>query len=1385
MATTEEFLDRLSGLGIQLSVKAGQPEALSFSAPAGVMDGSVRAEILARKAELIAHLRAVERPAAAAPAPLPRANRTGGLLPLSMAQEQLWFLDRLEGPSATYNMFQAVRVLGALDPGVWETALNDVVCRHEALRTTLVAAPDAALPGQRIHETLTVPLMVVDLCGVPVAGRSAAGLQQAEAWIRQPFDLAVGPLLRAGLVRLGPEEHLLVLVLHHAVADGWSLGILWREWGAACRARLAGQTPLWPELPIQFADYAVWEREQLRAGVWEPLLPRWQAELAGVPPVLELPTDRPRSARQSNRGAHCFRKVEPAVVAAVRRVGRQQGAGLYAVLLCAWQALLARYSGQRDLVVGSPVARRQQPELEPVIGFLVNTVPLRTRWPGNPTLGEALAAVQDTVLRVLALAAVPFERLVQELNPQRSLLHNPIFQVGLALEHWEADRFSLPGVTVEPLRLETGVSRFELMLWLTQTPDGLEASLEYSTDLFDDPTADRLLGYFEHLLRHFGDHLATPLSRLDLLPAAERRQLEQWHGPARDYPAGRCLHELVWAQVESTPGAVAVMCGDTRWSYRELWARAGRVAAALRARGVGPGALVGVFVERSADLVAAVLGVLQSGAAYVPMDPLFPRERLGWMIEDAALPVILTQSSLVAALPPHQAQLVCLDQPLPETLNSQLPTPNSKPEDPAYVIFTSGSTGRPKGVVVGHRNVVNFLCSMRREPGLTSDDVLLAVTTLSFDIAGLELFLPLITGARVVIASRAAAADGAALAAELERVGATVLQATPVTWRLLLAAGWKGSPRLKALVGGEAVPRELVNQLAPRCGEVWNLYGPTETTIWSTCGRLAADEGPVSIGRPIANTQVYIVNEALQLQPVGVPGELLIGGDGVARGYLNRPELTAEKFIANPFGEGRVYRTGDLAKWRPDGTLECLGRLDHQVKVRGFRIELGEIETALERHPAVQQAVVVLREEELVAYVVPAAAAPSGPMLRESLRERLPEYMVPARYVVLAELPLTPNGKVDRKALPAPGQATEPAAAGRRCEGPRTETERRLVAIWEEVMKRAPIGIHDHFFDLGGHSLLAVALFARIEAGFKIKLPLATLFQHQTIAQLALLLDQRGEPSAGWRSLVQIRKGNARPALFLVHGAGGNILIYRSLAQQLAEGVPVFGLQSLGLDGATTPLTSVEEMAAAYVEEVVRQQPAGPYFLAGYCMGGKIAYEMARLLAIQGRGVGWVALLDSYNFESAAPVGRFSYYRQLVGFHLRNLAALKPGEVGGYLGEKSRMLVEVGQARALAMLGQVRRFLRSGRNGLPVEQFIQQFNDRAGEVYSPRPYGGRVIVFKPHRNYSFFTDPHMGWRGVSRGELDLVELEVNPHAMLVEPFVCKLASALNPLLAPR
>jgi thioesterase domain-containing protein/acyl carrier protein len=480
-----------------------------------------------------------------------------------------------------------------------------------------------------------------------------------------------------------------------------------------------------------------------------------------------------------------------------------------------------------------------------------------------------------------------------------------------------------------------------------------------------------------------------------------------------------------------------------------------------------------------------------------------------------------------------------------------------------------------------------------------------------------------------------------------------------------------------------------------------------------------------------------------------------------------------------------VYRTGDLARWRSDGTLECLGRLDHQVKVRGFRIELGEIETALERHPAVQQAVVVLREEELVAYVVPAAAAPSGPMLRESLRERLPEYMVPARYVVLAELPLTPNGKVDRKALPAPGQATEPAAAGRRCEGPRTETERRLVAIWEEVMKRAPIGIHDHFFDLGGHSLLAVALFARIEAGFKIKLPLATLFQHQTIAQLALLLDQRGEPSAGWRSLVQIRKGNARPALFLVHGAGGNILIYRSLAQQLAEGVPVFGLQSLGLDGATTPLTSVEEMAAAYVEEVVRQQPAGPYFLAGYCMGGKIAYEMARLLAIQGRGVGWVALLDSYNFESAAPVGRFSYYRQLVGFHLRNLAALKPGEVGGYLGEKSRMLVEVGQARALAMLGQVRRFLRSGRNGLPVEQFIQQFNDRAGEVYSPRPYGGRVIVFKPHRNYSFFTDPHMGWRGVSRGEFDLVELEVNPHAMLVEPFVCKLASALNPLLAPR
>jgi amino acid adenylation domain-containing protein len=789
-----------------------------------------------------------------------------------------------------------------------------------------------------------------------------------------------------------------------------------------------------------------------------------------------------------------------------------------------------------------------------LVGFFVNMLVLRQRVEPATPFRELLRQTRETARAAYAHQEYPFEKLVAELAPARDAGSNPLFQVAVVYERETDHQLRLAGVRTERVWPAVTTSKFDLQLTYREEEGGLRVCVDYRVDLYEAPTIRRLLDHLEEMIGGVLARPEEPVGALPLLPEAERRQLEQWHGPARDYPAGRCLHELVWAQVERTPGAVAVMCGDARWSYRELRERAVAVAGSLRSLGVGPGALVGVFVERSAELVAAVLGVLQSGAAYVPMDPLFPRERLGWMIEDAAMPVIVTQTSLVETLPPNQAKLLCLDEPLPETQDPrpETQTPRSAfrvplSEDPAYVIFTSGSTGRPKGVVVEHRGVVNVLQSICREPGFTEEDTMLSVTTLSFDIAVAELFLPLITGGRLVLAERATAADGHRLRSLLETCGATFLQPTPVTWRLLLEAGWPGSPDLKMICTGEPLPPDLAAQLLPKGKSLWNLYGPTETTIWST-GCQITDAAGITIGRPLANTQVYIVNEALQLQPVGVPGELLIGGDGVARGYLNRPELTAEKFIPNPFGAGRVYRTGDLARWRADGTLECLGRLDHQVKVRGYRIELGEIEAALALAEGVRQAVVVLREEQLVAYVVPAAAAPSEPMLREHLRGKLPEYMVPARYVTLDKLPLTPNGKIDRQALPEPaGQdAGAPAAAAA---APRNEVERKLVEILGTLLKRQRIGIHDNFFDLGGHSLLVLRMISAVNEHFGCDLPPITLFENPTVASFAAILKPPVPPAPQ----PVIEPASTPPAMKQPGGATNNGVL-RAVAEAIQRG---------------------------------------------------------------------------------------------------------------------------------------------------------------------------------------------------------------------------------------
>ena len=1039
----------------------------------------------------------------------------GGPWALSFAQEQLWFLDQLAPGSPVYHIVDVVRLEGRYAAAALRRALQEVVRRHEVLRTAFTQRNGH--PMQIVAPTVELVLGEHDVSAMPEPAREREWHRVVQEQGRQPFDLAHAPLVRATLVHWSAQEHRLLLTIHHIIADEWSMELLQREISQLYEAFAHGRPSPLPALPIQYADFACWQREWLQGDVLQRQLAYWREALTGAPAVLDLPTDKPRPAVQSFRGATEFFELPAPLVERLKALGRQDQATLFMILEASFAALLHRYTGQDDLLVGTPITGRTQRETEPLVGNFINVVVLRARFNEGLTFHALLQQVREQALGAYAHPDLPFEHLVAELAPERDPSRTPLFQVMFVLHNAEgASQVSnLAGQKV----LGTGTSKFDLTLFLSETEQGLEGLVEYSTDLFDAPTIQRLCGHYRTLLEGIVRQPDRSIAALPLLTGAERQQLEaDWNNTAvANAGQDRCLHQLIEAQTARTPDRVAVVVDEQHLTYGELNRRANQLAHHLRGLGVGPDVLVGLLTERSLDMVVGLLGILKAGGAYVPLDPAYPRERLGGMIKDAAVRVLVTQDRLRNGLPPHESSVVSMDGMAEEIArhdDADLEI-DVRSEHLAYVIFTSGSTGRPKGVAVTHRSLVNLLESMGREPGLTETDVLLSVTTLSFDIAALELYLPLIKGARVVLASRDDALDGERLMSRLSSSGATVMQATPATWRLLLESGWGGNPGLKVLCGGEALSRDLADELLRRVAAVWNMYGPTETTVWSSAWRVEPGEGVISIGRPIANTQMWVVDARLQPMPVGVPGELCIGGVGVARGYWERPDLTAEKFVPDPLsGEpgSRLYRTGDLARWLPDGRLECLGRIDHQVKVRGFRIEPGEIEASIARHPAVREVVVIAREDtpgdkRLVAYLT--ADQPPADLvdqLRALIRGACPEYMVPAHFVTLEALPRTANGKLDRKALPAPdpGAGVAPRAAA---VAPRTPTEEMVMGLFQGVLERTDFGVGETFFDLGGHSLMAARLLSQLRAASGVDLPLRILFEHPSVAALAGALE--------------------------------------------------------------------------------------------------------------------------------------------------------------------------------------------------------------------------------------------------------------------------------------
>ncbi|MDT3395984.1 amino acid adenylation domain-containing protein [Streptomyces sp. B1866] len=1038
--------------------------------------------------------------------------------PASYAQQRLWFLERLTPGSASYHVPGALRVLGPLDVGVWRRAVAEIARRHEALRTVFREADGR--PVQVVGEDGGPSVTVADRPDLRGPDGAARLAELAREEFARPFDLAAGPLLRMTFLRLAPEEHVLLLTMHHIVGDLWSTSVFLRELAELYGAMAAGRAPELPAPRIQYADWAVWQRGRVDSGAVDGDLAYWRQALAGAPPALELPTDRPRPAVLSTRGGSLPFRLPAPVMDAVRELSRREGVTPFMTVLAAFQVLLHRYSGQEDVVVGAPVAGRGRPETEPLIGFFVNMLALRTDLSGDPSFRELLARVRQVCLDGFAHQELPFERLVEELRPGRDLSRTPVFQVSFVFQNIPLPEFTAGGLRLETLEVASASARFDLELQVFDRPDGLTGWFEYNSDLFDAATVAGMADALRTLVADLVARPAEPIGRARLLTGAEEERLRAlgtaapraWRDPA---PA----HLRIAEQAARTPGAEALRHGAEALDYAALDRRADRLAHRLRRLGVGPGALTGVCVERCPDMVVALLAVWKAGGAWVPLDPALPAARLAYMAEDSRLAVLLTHSPLLGLVPAEGAAVLCLDRERAALAAEPDGPPQARAtgDDPAYVLYTSGSTGRPKGVQVPHRALANFLASMAETPGLTDADTLLAVTTLSFDIALLELLLPLATGGRVVLADRETAADGARLAAALDACEATVMQATPATWRMLLDAGWRGRPGLRALVGGEALPAALADRLLGLGLEAWNMYGPTETTIWSATARL--DGGPVVLGEPIAETELHVLDAAGRLVPPGVPGELHIGGAGLADGYLGRPELTAERFVPHPFSAApgaRLYRTGDLVRRRADGSVEFLGRLDHQVKLRGYRIELGEIESLLAREDAVAHAAVVVREDtpgdqRLVAYVVPGPhAGPAGDLpglLRERLGRMLPGYMVPSVFVPLDALPLTPNGKTDRGALPAPASG----AGGRAARvAPRTPAEAALCALFAEVLGVPEVGAEDSFFELGGHSLLATRLVSRIRAELGAEPAVRTLFEAPTPAGLARRLADAG-----------------------------------------------------------------------------------------------------------------------------------------------------------------------------------------------------------------------------------------------------------------------------------
>ncbi|MEH1894877.1 MAG: amino acid adenylation domain-containing protein [Nostoc sp.] len=1154
---------------------------------------------------------------------------------LSFAQQRLWLLAQLQGPSASYNMPMVLQLDGNLNIDALHSSFAYLLKRHASLRMyfpTVAGNPQVAMPAAVNYANLDdiEVLTIQDYRNLDEHPQSSTIQHFIDAHVQEPFDLNTGPLFKAKLLLIKEQKYVLLINIHHIISDAWSMGVFVREFRQAYTAFVQNQIPSLAPLPIQYSDYANWQRNWLQGEVLETQINYWKHQLQNAPPLLELPTDYPRPALQSYRGARYLYSLTPELSAGIKALSQEQGTSLFMTLLAALNILLSRYSRQEDLCIGSPIANRTHSQTESLIGFFVNTLVLRNHIKPEQSFIELLQETRQTCLDAYSHQDIPFDFLVEKLQPERSMSHNPLFQVMLTLENNQSSDLSLPGLEIQWLDFYCPFAKFDLTLMVIESDNQLNCFWEYATDLFKKSTIQRMAEQFEVLLKGIVDKPQQPIKTLPLMTAAELLQLQRWNQTEINYPHDKTLVDLFEQQVDKNPNNFALVFESQSLTYQQLNQKANQLAHYLiQNYQIQPDTLISLCVERSLEMIIGLLAILKTGGAYVPIDPNYPQDRIRFMLEDSGASVLLTQTSLKDKLPlaelENPCQIICLDEKNFSKALTDNPSPQSTPDNLAYVIYTSGSTGRPKGVMIEHRGLVNLTLVINKALEIEPQSRLLQFASFSFDASIWEIATTLTAGGCLYLAHKETLLPSQDLVNFLAKHKISHITLPPSVLSLLPEAvlpDWQ-----TIVVAGEACPTELVKQWATG-RRFFNGYGPTESTVCATITRCHPNGKKPPIGKPLSNIRIYILDAHNQPLPPGISGELCIAGVGLARGYLNRPDLTAEKFIqVNLFGKTeRIYKTGDLAKWNSDGNIEYLGRIDEQIKLRGFRIELGESESILLQHPLVKEAIVTLYKTEnnqsLIAYLT-GITSDLSTQLKNELKSRLPDYMIPAQIIVLDKLPLTPNGKIDRKALPAPNSEIEGLY-----EAPRNEVEEQLGQVWSVVLERQEIGIHDNFFDLGGHSLLAVKLLNNIQQVFEQQLSLSSLFQNPTIAQLAQQLSNHEVKKSNSDLLVLQSLGDATP-LFCLPGANGHSFYFRDLAINFTNERPVYGLETPGRNSPTALPESVELHASQLIEQLRQQQPNSPYILAGYSSGCAVAFEMASQLEQQGEMVSLLAIFDA------------------------------------------------------------------------------------------------------------------------------------------------------------